>query len=68
MKEDKDQQRKISTCLEGSPWAEMMQRIMDEQGADSPCEKMMSSLMTTGLHDRENPQKAKKEEVDGREE
>ena len=45
MNENKDQPRKVSTCFEGSPFAEMMQKIMGEEGIGSLCEEMMRSLM-----------------------
>lgn len=48
MTEDKDRQKPFSTCLEGSPCAEMMQKIMGEQGIGSLCEEMMRSLTRTG--------------------
>jgi hypothetical protein len=64
MQEDKAQPRQVSTCLEDSPYAEMMQKIMGEQGIGSLCEEMMRSLMKTGRKVKEEPQEAKKE--DGR--
>ncbi len=68
MKEDKDEQSKVSTCLEGSPCAEMMQKIMGGQGIGSLCEEMMKSWMKTGREAKEEPQESKKEETHGREE
>lgn len=41
MKENKDQPRRISTCFEGSPCAEMMQKILKESGIGSLCEELM---------------------------
>jgi|GEM_PF-2069723 len=45
MKANKDQTGKVSTCFEGSPCAEMMQRIMGEEGIGSLCAEMMRSLV-----------------------
>jgi hypothetical protein len=64
MKENKDQPRKVSTCLEDSPYAEMMQKIMGEQGIGSLCEERMRSLMKTGREVKEERPETKKE--DGR--
>jgi hypothetical protein len=64
MKEDKDQPRQVSTCLEDSAYAEMMQKIMNEQGIGSLCEERMRSLLNTGRRVKEEPQEAEKE--DGR--
>jgi hypothetical protein len=44
MKEKKDEPRKVSTCFEGSPCAEMMKKIMGEEGIGSLCEEMMRSF------------------------
>ncbi len=68
MKEDKDEQSRVSTCLEGSPCAEMMQKIMGGQGIGSLCEEMMKSLMKKCLEPKEGPQESKKEQSHGREE
>jgi hypothetical protein len=62
MKENKDQPKKVSTCFEGSPAAEMMQKIMGEQGIGSLCEEMMRSLITKLNEDIEESQKTNKEE------
>jgi hypothetical protein len=62
MKENKDQPKKVSTCFEGSPTAEMMQKIMGEQGIGSLCEEMMRSLITKLNEDIEESQKTNKEE------
>jgi len=65
MKEDKDRQRKVNTCLEGSPCAEMMQKIMGEQGIGSLCEEMMRSLMKTRRESQETPRESEKNEGPG---
>ena len=45
MDENKDQPRKVSTCFEGSSFAEMMQKIMGSEGIGSLSEEMMRSLI-----------------------
>jgi len=65
MKENKDPQRKIRTCLDGSPCAEMMQKIMGEQGIGSLCEEMMRSLTNPCHESKEGPQEVNKEESHG---
>jgi hypothetical protein len=62
MDENKDQARKVSTCFEGSSFAEMMQKIMGEEGIGSLCEEMMRSLIKKLNEDIEKSQKTKKEE------
>ncbi len=66
MKEDKDQQKKVSTCLEGSPYAEMMQKIMGEHGIGSLSEEMMRSLRETCREGKESQGEANKEEGHGK--
>lgn len=67
MKENKDQPRKVSTCFEGSPWAEMMQKIMGEEGIGSLCREMMRSFVKTCRADQEAPQEAQKREAGAKE-
>jgi len=62
MKDNKGQPKKVSTCFEGSPTAEMMQTIMGKQGIGSLCEEMMRSLIKKPNEDIEESQKTKKEE------
>jgi hypothetical protein len=62
MKENKGQPKKMSTCFEGSPSAEMLQKIMGEQGIGSLCEEMMRSLIKKLNEDKEESQKTNKEE------
>ena len=62
MNDDKDQPKKASTCLEDSPFAEMMQKIMGEQGIGSLCEERMRSLLNTGRKVKEERPEAKKED------
>ncbi len=57
MNENKDQSKKVSTCFEGSPCAEMLQTIMGEQGIGSLCDEMMKSMMGTCPKAKEDPQK-----------
>lgn len=60
MDENKDRPRKISTCFEGSSCAEMMQKIMDEEGIGSLCEEMMRSVMKGRGETKEEPHEADK--------
>jgi hypothetical protein len=46
MKENRNEPKKVSTCFDGLPCAEMMQKIMGEEGIGSLCEKMMRSMLT----------------------
>ena len=62
MDENKDQPRKISTCFEGSSFAEMMQKIMGKEGIGSLCEEMMRSLIKKLNDDIEESQNFKQEE------
>jgi len=64
MDENKDQPRKVSTCFEGSSFAEMMQKIMGSEGIGSLSEEMMRSLIENCGQGKEEPQEAKKEEDD----
>jgi len=68
MDENKDQPRKISTCFEGSSFAEMMQKIMGEEGIGSLCEEMMRSLTMRRRESKEEPLEVEKEEGHEREE
>jgi hypothetical protein len=62
MKENKYQPSRISTCFEESTCAEMMQKVMSEQGIGSLCEEMMRSLMKTRCEEKEATRKTAKEE------
>jgi len=62
MKDNKGQPKKVSTCFEGSPAAEMMKKIMGEQGIGSLCEEMMRSLIKKLNDDVEESHNIKKEE------
>jgi len=63
MKENKAQQKQVSTCFEGPLSAEMMQKIMGEQAIGSLSEEMMRSLIKKLNEDIEESQKTKKEEI-----
>ena len=63
MKENKGQPKKVSTCFEGSPTAEMMQKIMGEKGIGSLSEEMMRSLIKKLNEDVEESQNPNKEEI-----
>lgn len=67
MAENKDQQRKVNTCLEGSPCAEMMRKLGGGQGVGSLCEEMMRTLMKRFRESGGEPQEAGKEEGHGSE-
>ena len=60
MKENKDQPRKVSTCFEGSSFAEMMQKIMGEQGIGSLCEEMMRSLIESCREGKDGTPRSRK--------
>ena len=61
MDENKDQPRKVSTCFEGSSFAEMMQKIMGEDGIGSLCEALMRSLTKRDREGQEEPHDVNKE-------
>ena len=63
MKVKKGRPKKVSTCFDGSPAAEMMQKIMGEQRIGSLCEEMMRSLLKKLNEDIEESQKSKKKEI-----
>ncbi|MCX6568885.1 MAG: hypothetical protein NT147_07545 [Candidatus Aminicenantes bacterium] len=63
MKKNKGQPKKVSTCFDGSPAAEMMQKIMGEQRIGSLCEEKMRSLIKKLNEDIEESPKTKKEEI-----
>ena len=67
MKENKDQPSKVSTCFEESPCAEMMQKIMSEQGIGSLCDEMMRTLMKRCQEGEKEPQAAENDEGHERE-
>lgn len=62
MKDNKGQPKKVSTCFEESPAAEMMQKITGEQGIGSLCEEKMRSLIKKLMDDVDESQNIKKEE------
>jgi hypothetical protein len=68
MKEKKDQPIKVSTCFEESSSAEMMRRIMSEQGIGSLCEEMMRSLLKEFREDKDEVPAAQKDQGHGKEE
>ena len=57
MKENKGQPKKVSTCFDGSPAAEIIQKTMGEQRIGSLCEEMMRSLIKKLNEDIEESQK-----------
>jgi len=62
MKENKGQPKEVSTCFDGSPAAEIMQKIGGEQRIGSLCEERMRSLLKMVNEDIEESLKIKKEE------
>jgi len=63
MKENKGQPKKVSTCFDGSPAAEIIQKVMGERRIGSLCEEMMRSLIKKLNEDIEESQKTNKEEI-----
>jgi hypothetical protein len=61
MEEKKNSEKTFSTCLEGFPCAEMMQKMMGQQGIGSLCQDMMKSMMK-GFSGSKGENKATKEE------
>jgi hypothetical protein len=62
MKENKGQPKEVSTCFEGTPSAEMLQKIMGDRGIGSLCNEMMRSLIKKLSEDIEESHNIKKEE------
>lgn len=63
MKENKGQPKEVSTCFEGPPTAEMLQKLMGEKGIGSLSEEMMRSSMKKLNEDGEESQNPNKEEI-----
>jgi len=57
MKENKGRPKSVSTCFDGSPSAEMMQKIKGEQRIGSLCEEMIGSLIKQLTEDIEESKK-----------
>jgi len=68
VKNDKEQPKQVSTCFEGLSSAEMMLKIMGEEGLGSLCAEVMRSLMNGKHEAKDEPQDASKKEGHGREE
>jgi len=62
MTENKGQPKDVSTCFDGSPAAEIMQKIVGEQRIGSLCEEMMRALLKKVNEDIEASPETKKEE------
>jgi hypothetical protein len=62
MKDNEGQPKEVSTCFDGSPAAEIIQKIMGEQRIGSLCEEMMRALIKKLDEDIEESPKTKKEE------
>lgn len=67
MKENKDQQTKVNTCFEEAPCAEMMEKILDEQGIGSLSEEMMRTWAERRREGHEGLHEAPKKEDHGKE-
>jgi hypothetical protein len=67
MDENKDRLRKLSTCFEGSSFAEMMQKIVGAEGIGSLSEEIMRSLIESCCEGKGEPQEATKDKGDEKE-
>jgi hypothetical protein len=45
MAQQKENKKDFSTCIDDSPFAEMMQKLSGQQGIGSLCAEMMKSIM-----------------------
>ena len=63
MKDEKEPQKKVSTCLDDAPSAEMMRKIMGQKGIGSLSEEMMRSLTGKSQQDRGERQEKTNSEV-----
>jgi hypothetical protein len=52
MAEKEENKKRFSTCLEGIPFAEMMQKMIGQQGIGSLCTEMMKKVMAKQGDDR----------------
>jgi hypothetical protein len=62
MEEKKEKPEGFSTCLEGFPFAEAMQKMAGRQGVGSLCDQMMRTMMKRCCAANETPKEEKKEE------
>jgi len=60
MRENKARPRKVSSCFDGQACAEMIQKIMGQEGIGSLCEKMMALSLKACCETKEEPREAKK--------
>jgi hypothetical protein len=60
MKEHDDRPRKVSTCFEGWPGAEMLQKILGQGGIGSLCEEILRSFGTKPGGGPEGPREDKR--------
>jgi len=67
MEEKKNSEKTFSTCLESFPCAEMMQKMMGQQGIGSLCQDMMKSMMKGFSGIKGETTAVKKEASDGNE-
>ena len=59
--ESKDRQSQVSTCFDGFPCAEMMQKIMDDHEVGSLCEEAMKTWLKNDSEGKAAPQGTDKE-------
>ncbi len=65
--ESKNRQSRIDTCFEEAPCAEMMQKVLGEQGIGSLCEEMMRTWANRCREGQDGPREAPKKEDHGKE-
>ena len=58
MTEDKDRPKTVSTCFDGSPCAENMQKALGGGGIGSLCERLLRSARKTLGRDPQGPREA----------
>jgi hypothetical protein len=66
MKENEDQPKRVSTCFEGSPCAELMQEVLSEGGIGSLCEEMMRAMANRSEGAQQQPREDKRPARDGK--
>lgn len=65
--ERKDRPSRAGTCFEEAPFAEMMEKILGEQGIGSLSEEMMRTWAERCREGRKGPRDAPMKEDDGKE-
>jgi hypothetical protein len=54
MKESKDKPKAAGSCFDGTPCAEMMEKIMGQEGIGSLCQEMMRSFVKRSRTEKDN--------------